>query len=302
MSISALPPLDRALPLGIGWRAGHEQALFEQRPQLAFIEVHSENFFAEGGASLSTLLRARADYPVSLHGVGLGLGSAVGLDPWHLQQLAALVDRVQPVRVSDHACFARAASLPGAAVWHASDLLPLAFNEATLAIMVRHLQQTQDRLRRPVLVENLASYLVCSESSLDEPDFFRELTRRSGCGLLLDVNNLVVNALNSGAADPLRSACDWIDRIDPACVGEIHLAGCSPAGPGALLVDDHGAPVSETVWAVYRHALRRCGALPSLVEWDTRLPAFERLLAEAERAGHWMRVEQAAAEAPHAGA
>ncbi len=275
---SALPP-----PVGIGWRQPHYQDLLERRPALDFIEVHSENFFADGGAALALLRQAREHYPVSLHGVGLALGSAAGLDPWHLDQLAALVDRIEPARVSDHACFARAAVSADGPVLHGSDLLPIAFTDDSLDLMVAHVQQVQERLRRPILVENISAYLRWEDDALAEPEFFNALARRSGCGLLLDVNNLVVNSLNRGAADAAAEACAWVDTLDPAIVGEIHLAGYDDAG--SLVIDDHGSVVHEPVWRVYRHAQRRLGAKPpTLIEWDTALPGFDVLLGEARRA------------------
>jgi uncharacterized protein len=222
--------------------------------------------------------------------VGLALGSAVGLDPWHLDQLAHLVERMQPLRVSDHACFARAPVRVGGPVVHGSDLLPIAFTDASLDLMVTHVQQVQDRLQRPMLVENLSAYLRWEDDRLAEPEFFNALARRSGCGLLLDVNNLVVNSLNRGAADPVADACGWVDALDAGIVGEIHLAGFKDEG--ARVIDDHGSPVHEPVWQVYRHALRRLGPLgslgpqpiPTLIEWDTDVPALDVLLGEARRA------------------
>lgn len=267
---------------GIGWRQPHYRELLERRPALGFLEVHSENFFGEGGAALALLCEARAHYELSLHGVGLALGSAAGLDPWHLDQLAALADRVQPVRVSDHASFARVA-LPGRAEpLHGSDLLPIAFTEASLDLMVEHVQQVQERLKRPMLVENISAYLAWEDDTLAEPEFFNRLACRSGCGLLLDVNNLVVNSLNRGAADPVAEACAWIDAIDAGAVGEIHLAGYDDSGP--LVIDDHGSQVHPPVWQVYRHAVARLGRVPTLVEWDTAVPALDVLLGEARRA------------------
>jgi len=279
--LSSLPPA----AVGIGWRQSHERELLEGgAPQLGFIEVHSENFFAPGGAALATLCRAREQQAVSLHGVGLALGSAAGLDPWHLARLAALVERIEPALVSDHASFARAALPGGDAVLHGSDLLPLAFNRASLALMARHVTQVQERLRRPMLVENLSAYLRAAPGADDmaEPVFFNALARQTGCGLLLDVNNLVVNALNDGETDPVAAACAWIDALDPAIVGEVHLAGYND--DGALVIDDHGSAVREPVWQVYRHALARLGVRPTLVEWDTDLPAWPVLLGEAQRA------------------
>jgi uncharacterized protein len=267
---------------GIGWRHAHERALLEQRPGLPFIEVHSENFFAEGGASLALLAQARSHYEVSLHGVGLSLGSAVGLDEWHLDRLAALVDRIEPVRVSDHACFARAPLRAATTPLHASDLLPLAFTRDSLDILVAHVQRVQERLRRPIGVENLSAYLAWADDAMGPAQFLNELAQRSGCWLLLDVNNLVVNALNARAADPVADACAVVDAFDARHVGQIHLAGHHDRGD--LVIDDHGSRVHESVWRVYDHAVRRLGPRPTLIEWDMNLPAFEVLLEEARKA------------------
>jgi uncharacterized protein len=273
---------------GVGlWPAHHAVALAHPGAQLvpAFVEVHSENFFGDGGPALQDLQAARATWPVSLHGVGLALGSAAGLDAWHLDRLARLVERIDPVRVSDHACFGRAAVRPGGPVHHACDLLPVAFTPGALSILVRQVQQVQERLRRPILVENLAAYLRWADDAIDEPDFFNALVRRSGCGLLLDVNNLVVNACNGHPGDlpgAVASACAWIDRLAPDVVGEIHLAGHDASG--SLVIDDHGGPVGAATWQVFAHAVRRLGPRPTLVEWDQALPAWPVLLDEAARA------------------
>ena len=178
--------------VGVGLRPPHLDELMSLRPPLGFLEVHSENHFADGGASVASLEAVRAHYPISLHGVGLSLGSACGLDEAHLMQLARLVERIDPVRVSDHACFARAPGPagPGAlpAVRHASDLLPVAFTEASLDILVRQVQQVQERLRRPILVENLTAYIAYEDDAIPEVEFLMALSRRSGCQLLLDLN------------------------------------------------------------------------------------------------------------------
>jgi uncharacterized protein (UPF0276 family) len=271
-------------PVGIGLRQPHYRELIERAPALGFVEVHSENFFADGGAALAVLREARARYPVSLHGVGLALGSAAGLDEWHLERLARLVDGIEPARVSDHASFARAPLAPGAPVVHANDLLPIALTAASLDIMAANVSRVQDRLRRPILVENISAYLRWRDDATAEPEFFNRLAARTGCGVLLDVNNLVVNALNQGLDDDdaARAACAWIDALDASQVGEIHLAGYNDAGP--LVIDDHGSRVHAPVWQVYRHAVRRCGAVPALIEWDTDVPALDVLLDEAARA------------------
>jgi hypothetical protein len=213
--------------------------------------------------------------------VGLALGSAAGLDAWHLDRLAALVERTEPVRVSDHACFARAPLAGGLPVVHGSDLLPIAFSDASLDIMVRHVQQVQERLRRPIAVENLSAYLRWADDAWPEAEFFNELTRRSGCQMLLDVNNLVVNAINQGR-DPVAAACAVVDAIDAESVAEIHLAGYDDRA--ALVIDDHGSRVHPPVWQVFRHAVARIGPRPTLIEWDTAIPPLDVLLDEAMQA------------------
>lgn len=285
--------------IGIGWRQPHYAALMALQPPLDFdetrrlpdfLEVHSENFFADGGAALQVLAGARERYPISLHGVGLSLGSAVGLDAWHLDRLAQLVERVDPVLVSDHASFARVPAA-GAAMVHANDLLPVAFNEASLAVMVSNVQQVQERLRRPIAVENLSAYLgwAAEPGDLSEPQFLMELCRRSGCRLLLDVNNLMVNSLNTGAGEgeAIDQANRWMASIEPGQVAEIHLAG--HADLGDIVIDDHGSRVSAAVWQLYDAALRYFGPVPTLIEWDTDIPALDVLLDEAAQARARMR-------------
>lgn len=274
------------LHTGIGWRHPHYGELLERQPAIGFLEVHSENFFADGGAALEVLRQGRANYPVSLHGVGLSLGSAAGIDAWHLARLARLVEQVEPVRVSDHASFARGkfGSVTGLRDVHAADLLPVPFSAQALDVMAANVQQVQDRLRRPISVENLSAYVHWPDQDLAEPAFLSELARRTGCGLLVDVNNIYVNALNAriagDAADPLAACRDWLDAIAAPAVTEIHLAG--HADLGDIVIDDHGSRVCTPVWALYRHALARFGALPTLIEWDTDIPALDVLLHEAQ--------------------
>jgi uncharacterized protein len=267
---------------GIGLRHPHYAELMERAPSLGFVEVHSENFFADGGAALAVLHEARERYDVSLHGVGLALGSAAGVDAWHLDRLERLVQRIDPVRVSDHACFARAPRAAGQPALHANDLLPIAFTVAALDILCANVSQVQDRLKRTILVENLSAYLSFADDAIAEPAFFAELCRRSGCAMLLDVNNLMVNALNAGAADPVASCRSFIDALPLGIAGEIHLAGYCQTED--IVIDDHGSRVRPDVWRVYLHALRRFGPVPSLVEWDTDVPPLEVLLGEAEHA------------------
>jgi uncharacterized protein len=270
-----------AAPVGIGWRHPHYGELLEELPPLDFIEVHSENFFAEGGAALATLRQGRTHYPVSLHGVGLALGSAVGVDAWHLDQLARLVEQIEPIRVSDHACFARGQA-QGEQI-HAADLLPISFNAAALDVLCANVQRVQERLKRPLLVENLSAYVSFSSSDRAETDFFNALTQRTGCGLLVDVNNIYVNALNDQlagrCADPLAACLHWIDSIAPASVGELHLAG--HVVMGEVVIDNHGSRVCAPVWQIYRHAQSHFGNAPALIEWDTDIPTLSVLLDEA---------------------
>ncbi len=282
--------------IGIGWRHPHYGELLEQRPAVDFIEVHSENFFAEGGAAPALLALARETYAVSLHGVGLALGSAAGIDDWHLDQLARLVDRIEPVRVSDHACFARA-RVSGALV-HAADLLPIPFNQPALDVLCANVQRVQERLARPLLVENLSAYIEPAGTDRGEPEFLAELARRTGCQLLVDVNNIYVNALNAqlrGAdADPLTACRRWLDAIPAGAVGELHVAGHRAMDD--IVIDDHGSRVCDAVWEIYAHALTRFGAVPTLVEWDTGIPPLAVLLDESRRAR--AVAEQRAVEAP----
>ena len=272
-----------AISGGIGWRHPHYGELLESLPDLGFIEVHSENFFAEGGAALATLGQARSHYPVSLHGVGLGLGSACGIDSWHLDQLARLVAHIEPVRVSDHACFARGTVASATYPVHASDLLPVAFNKAALDVMCANVQQVQDCLKRSLLVENLSAYVSFKSSDREETTFLSELVQRTGCGLLVDVNNIYVNALNEriagSSADPVTACLQWLDRIPAAAVGELHVAG--HVNCGDIVIDDHGSRVCDEVWQIYRYAQKRFGGAPALIEWDTDIPPLQVLLGEA---------------------
>lgn len=275
--------------VGIGWRQPHYELLLQRLPPLGFLEVHSENFFADGGAPLAVLMAGRQHYDISLHGVGLSLGSACGLDPWHLDRLAALVERVDPVHVSDHASFARVPGQGDSGSLHAIDLLPLEFSQASLDLLVSHVQQVQERLRRTILVENLSAYVDWEGASMSEPEFFNQLARRSGCRLLLDVNNLVVNARNRGAAKhaAAEQAMAWVDALELGSVGELHLAG--HAELAGIVIDDHGSRVSAEVWQVFEHALRRHGQVPALIEWDSAVPALDVLLGEADFARQIMQ-------------
>jgi uncharacterized protein (UPF0276 family) len=274
--------------IGIGWRHPHYQALLEHQPALDFLEVHSENFFGAGGAALAVLREGRAHYPISLHGVGLALGSAIGLDDWHLDQLARLVAHIDPIRVSDHACFARGTLAQSGQLTsvHGADLLPIPFNQQALNVMAANVQRVQDRLKRPIAVENLSSYLSFAGCEMPEPDFLNQLAQRTGCQLLVDVNNIYVNALNDQlnglTSQPLQQCTAWLDAIHPAHVAEIHLAGHIDCGD--IVIDDHGSRIKPPVWTLYQHAIHHFGAVPTLIEWDTDIPALDVLLDEAAQA------------------
>ncbi|MBI2734801.1 MAG: DUF692 domain-containing protein [Aquabacterium sp.] len=291
--------------VGIGLRPPHVPDLLRLRPpELGFLELLTENFFAEGGPSQATLDQLRALYPISLHGVGLSLGSASGIDDAHLDRLARLVARVNPVRVSDHASFARVAPAgpeqPGAV--HASDLLPLPFTPASQDILVANIQQVQDRLQRPILIENLSAYMAYEDDVLPEVAFLVQTCRRAGCQLLLDLNNLMVNGLNRArraaweqapGVDPdpawaltkaRAEALDFVWSVPQGMVGEIHLAGFRWPAPGRLVIDDHSQRIHPTVWDVYQQALAHLGEPPTLIEWDVDLPPLAVLLDEARLA------------------
>jgi len=256
---------------GIGLRSPHYREILETRPAIGWVEVHSENYFGRGGQPLSYLQRVRSQYALSLHGVGLSLGSADGLCRTHLDQLKTLVERFDPTLVSDHLCWGAVGGR------HLNDLLPLPYTEEALSVVCANIDQAQDFLHRQMLVENVSSYLQFSDSSIPEWEFIAEVARRTGCGLLLDVNNIYVSAINH-SFDPLR----YLDAIPAHAVQEIHLAGFDRNG--LCLIDTHGKPVAGPVWNLYGEALTRVGPVPTLIEWDTDLPPLAVLLAEAAKA------------------
>jgi len=267
MTFTTLP----ARAVGIGLRQPHYRELFERTPALGFVEVHSENFFLDGGASMHALERARAAWPVSLHGVGLSLGSADELARQHLAKLQRLVERIEPTLVSEHLCWT---GIDGV---HVNDLLPLPPTHAALALLAERVDHVQSVLRRPILIENLSAYVAFHDAEMTETAFLAELARRTGCGLLLDINNLWVNAVNFGFDPSARLA-----ELRGESIAQIHLAG--HAAVDACLIDTHGALVSTDVWTLFEEACRRFGPRPTLIEWDTDLPALDVLLSEAARA------------------
>jgi uncharacterized protein (UPF0276 family) len=260
---------------GIGLRPGHYRDLLQTLPQLGWLEVHSENYFGDGGAPLYYLEKARGHYPVSLHGVGLSLGSTDPLNTDHLKHLKQLVDRFDPLFVSDHLCWS---SIDGV---YMNDLLPLPYTDEALVHFSERVQQVQDFLGRELLVENPSSYLQYRHSTIDEAEFLAEVARRSSCGLLLDVNNVYVSAMNHGF-----DARTYIDAMPAEAVREFHLAGHTvrELPQGTVYIDTHDAPIVEPVWSLFEYTLQTIGRRPTLIERDSNLPGLEDLVDEAQRA------------------
>ncbi len=244
-------------------------------PKAAWVEVHSENFLCDGGVRLAMLDAVAARYPVSCHGVGLSLGSAEGLDEQHLARLSRLFNRVGPALVSEHLSWSVTEGV------YLNDLLPLPYTEATLATVCRNVMRAQDAFGRQILVENPSAYLSFPGSVMREPEFLARLAERTGCGLLLDINNVYVSATNNAF-----DAEDYLDSIPAAAVGEIHLAGHSVTGEGIsrLLIDTHSARVCDPVWALFTATIARIGPRPTLIEWDLEIPELSVLLGEAAAA------------------
>jgi uncharacterized protein (UPF0276 family) len=259
---------------GIGLRSPHLAEIGRDRPSTAFLEIHAENYLA-GSPALAAVERLRAEYAFSVHAVGLSLGSAEGLDEAHLGRVAALVQRLQPAYVSDHLSWSMAGG------HYFNDLLPLPYTEEALDTVVRNVERLQEALGRQVSIENPSCYLGFAHSTLSEPEFLGELVRRSGCGLLLDANNIHVTAHNL-RLDPAA----WLAGLPGEAITEYHLAGhaVNDADGQPILIDDHGSRVGDAVWALFARFVERFGPRPTLIEWDTDIPALSVLLAEAERA------------------
>jgi uncharacterized protein (UPF0276 family) len=275
----AVPPLAaRVAPLagrvGLGLRAPHLAEVVARRPAVGWWEIHAENHLG-GGAARRQLEAIRRDYPLSVHGVGLSLGSVDGPDARHLERVRRLIEWLEPALVSEHLSWSIAGGV------YLNHLLPLPYTEESLALVSRNVETVQAALGRRLLVENPSSYLRFRHSPIAEPEFLAELARRAGCGLLCDVNNVYVSTQNFGL-----DARAYLDAIPPAAVGEIHLAGHArnDADGTTILIDDHGSPVGEPVWELYRQALGRFGRVPTLIEWDTDIPALGVLIEEAGRA------------------
>lgn len=276
--------INRSTPaqFGVGLRHPHYESALTSAADIDFVEVHTENFYVDGGANLAVLERARELYDISLHCTALGLGSAVGISDRAIEKLAELVGRFDPILVSDHLCFCWV-DLDGTRV-HAGDLLPVSRTRESLAVLESNIDRVQQAIGRPLLVENVTAYVDEPGQDYSETQFLCHLVERAGCQLLVDINNLLVNAHNRNSPAPGEYAMSWLDQIPAKAVGEIHLAGYSPVGVEEIAVDDHGAPVSGLAWQVYEYALGRFGDVPTLVEWDTALPVWTKVQEEAIRA------------------
>ncbi|MEO8668616.1 MAG: DUF692 domain-containing protein [Bauldia sp.] len=267
----------RPLPIraGVGLKPEHYGAILDEAPDIGWFEVHAENYMGAGGPPHRYLGAIRDRYPLSLHGVGLSIGSARPLDRDHLKRLKLLNERYQPGLFSEHLAWSTHEVF-------FNDLLPVPYNADSLQCVADHIDEVQETVGRQMLLENPSTYLAFSESTMSEIEFLKEIVRRTGCGLLLDVNNVHVSATNQQS-----DAIAYLDAFPVEHVGEIHLAGYAPEddGKGApLLIDAHDRPIDAMVWSLYEHALRRAGPVPTLVEWDNDVPAWPVLFAEAQRA------------------
>lgn len=273
-------PVIRALPAkaGIGLKPEHYDDIISLQPDIGFLEIHAENYLMAGGPMHAGLRAICETYSLSVHGVGLSIGGEGPLDKNHLTQVASLVERYEPTIFSEH--------LAWSTHEHAffNDLLPLPYTRETLARVCDHIDQVQNALRRPILLENPSTYVEFSASTMSETAFISEIIRRTGCGLLLDVNNLYISAVNHN-----RDAQRMLQELPLQHVGEIHLAGYTECIDGAddrLLIDSHDKEVSDPVWALYKETLKLTGAIATLIEWDSNVPPLARLLQEAARAQH----------------
>ncbi|WP_166358816.1 DUF692 domain-containing protein [Pseudomonas akapageensis] len=262
--------------VGLGLKPEHFRSLLDTCPDIGFLEIHAENYMVEGGPFHHYLGLLREKYPLSIHGVGLSIGAESALDHDHLLRLKRLLERHPPQVFSEHLAWSSHGPL------FLNDLLPLAYDVPTLNRVCAHIEQVQDTLGRPLLLENPATYLQFRASTLDETDFICQVVHRTGCGLLLDVNNVYVTCINHGS-DPLA----YLDALPLQAVGQVHLAGFSEDADDTgqrLLIDSHSTPIDDAVWALYRLLLQRVGPVPTLIEWDNDLPPMHFLLAQARLA------------------
>ena len=278
----AEPPLASG-SVGVGFKPEHAEAALKFEHGIGFFEVHAENYMGDGGPPHRMLAELRANAPLSIHGVALSIGGAGPLDQDHLGRLKRLLDRYQPILFSEHLAWSTHDGV------YLNDLLPVPYNEETLQRVASHIDEVQETLQRRMLLENPSTYVAFETSTMSEVEFLREIVRRTGCGLLLDVNNVYVSAVNHGS-EPMA----YLDEFPTEHVGEIHLGGHAQDRDdldAPLLIDAHGTPVAETVWHLYARAIARLGPVPTLIEWDNDVPAFDVLAAEATRASEIMRAE-----------
>jgi len=272
--------------IGIGLRHPHYATFLETKPAIAWLEVHSENFFTGGGAALDTLLKIRQDYPISLHGVGLSLGSADGVDPAHLKRLKHLIHLIDPILVSEHLSWNKSAAM------QLPDLLPIPYTKQAADVITQNIQVTQDFLDREILIENPSSYLEYQVSEQREVDFLVNACQISGAKLLLDVNNVFVSSYNHG-----WDCHAYIDAIPAGLVKEIHVAGHTLQAIDAekfIRVDTHDSPVCDAVWALYDYTIKTLGSVPTLLERDANIPSLSSLISEAFKAKPYLKKHQSA--------
>ena len=273
---------DNGILVGVGLRHPHFTDILTSAKQVDFVEVHSENFFGQGGAALSVLNQVRKVYPVSLHSTSMGLGSLQDIPASYLTRLKQLTQTIDPFLMSEHACFTWG-QMQGQLI-HSGDLLPIAHTHHNLNRMCEQIDKVQSYLGRELIIENVSAYVQFDESYLSEAEFLTQLCKQTGAKILLDINNIAENSLNFECGNIQQSVTDYINTLPVNSVAQIHLAGCSVVPDGQMVIDDHARPVSDDVWQGYRQALTRFGALPTLVEWDSDLPAWSVLVGEAEKA------------------
>ena len=274
-------------PVGVGLRHEHYNvALDPASPSIDFVEVHAENFFAKGGVTSHLLDKIVDMYPVSIHGTSMGLGSGISISDEYLKNFARLVNLIDPILISDHACFTwgRLSNKPV----HAGDLLPLQFDRATLKVLSNNVDRVQQLLGRQILIENIVTYKHFAHNDFSETEFLSRLVENTQCGLLVDLNNLLVNFNNFPVGEPIESARQWLREVPSHAVKELHLAGSSEPTPGAMIVDDHAQPVSDQCWLLFSQAIKRFPKAAVLLEWDNNLPNWEELVNEARKANWWM--------------
>jgi len=278
---ASFQPTSLPTRVGVGLKSEHYQQIIETRPDLGFFEIHAENYLVDGGAFHHYLTRIREIYPLSIHGVGLSIGGETALDNSHLNRLAALLDRYEPQSFSEHLAWASHGDI------FLNDLLPLAYTQESVQCVCDHIDQVQSHLQRQMLLENPATYVEFSASNMSETDFINTVIERTGCGLLLDVNNVYVSCINHN-----RDPYAYIKALPHASVGEIHLAGFASetdAVGDPLLIDSHGSPVAQEVWSLYEHTLSLTGPVGTLIERDNDIPSFDVLFAESQQAGKLLR-------------